>query len=559
MDFIQILITLAIVMILVIPTGKYIYRVISGSKSSIDPVMDRVDNFIYKISGVNKKEMNWKQYIVALLVTNLVMVLLVFLVFRIQNLLFLNPNKIGPMEPSLTFNTAISFITNTNLQDYSGEWGLSYLSQMISIIFLMFTSAATGFSAASAFIRGIVGKTKTPGNFFVDLTRLTTRILIPLAVIFTFLLVWQGVPQTLAPNQTVTTIEHKLQDIPLGPVASLESIKHIGTNGGGFFGGNSAHPFENPTPFTNVLEILMMFILPTSLVYAFGLMLENKKQAWTIFAAMALLFLVALPTCYFAEHAGNPLLAKSGLSQAMGNMEGKEVRFGIAQTALFVDTTTACTTGSVDSMHDSLTPIGGFTPLWNMMLNCVFGGKGVGFMNMLMFAILTVFLCGLMVGRTPEFLGKKIEGREIKLVAIAILVHPFLILIASMIAFIAPAGLAGISNPGFHGLSQIIYQFTSSAANNGSGFEGLADNTLFWNISTGLVMLFGRYISIIALLTVAGSLASKKRVPVSIGTFPTDNSLFVVVLVAVVVIIGALTFFPAIALGPIAEHLTLGY
>jgi K+-transporting ATPase, KdpA len=559
MDLLQILITLAIAMILVIPTGKYIYRVVGGSKSSIDPVMDRVDNFIYQICGVNKKEMNWKQYIVALLATNLVMVLLVFLIFRLQNLLFLNPNKIGPMEPALTFNTAISFITNTNLQDYSGESGLSYLSQMIAITFLMFTSAATGFAAAAAFIRGIVGKTKTPGNFFVDLTRLTTRILIPFAILITLLLVWQGVPQTLAPNQTVTTIEHKLQDIPLGPVASLESIKHIGTNGGGFFGANSAHPFENPTPFTNVLEILAMFILPASLVYAFGLMLENKKQAWTIFAAMALLFLVALPACYFAERAGNPILAKRGLSQAMGNMEGKEVRFGIAQTALFVDTTTACTTGSVDSMHDSLTPIGGFTALWNMMLNCVFGGKGVGFMNMLMYAILAVFLCGLMVGRTPEFLGKKIEGREVKLVAIAIMVHPFLILIASMIALIAPAGLAGISNPGFHGLSQIIYQFTSSAANNGSGFEGLADNTYFWNISAGLVMLFGRYISMIALLTVAGSLASKKRVPVGVGTFPTDNSLFVAVLVAVVIIIGALTFFPAIALGPIAEHLTLGH
>jgi potassium-transporting ATPase potassium-binding subunit len=559
MDLLQILISLAIAMLLVIPTGKYIFKVISGSKSFADPVLDRVDNFIYKVSGVKKAEMNWKQYAIALILTNLVMTFLVYLIFRIQHGLFLNPNGIKAMEPSLTFNTAISFITNTNLQDYSGESGLSYLSQMVAITFLMFTSAATGFAAAAAFIRGIVGKTKTLGNFFVDLTRLTTRIFIPLAIIVTLLLVWQGVPQTLAANKTVSTIEHKIQDIPLGPVASLESIKHIGTNGGGFFGANSAHPFENPTPLSNLIELLSMILLPSSLVYAFGLMLKNKKQAWTIFAAMALLFVIALPVCYFAEHAGNPLLSKAGLSQTMGNMEGKEVRFGIAESSLFTTTTTAFTTGTVNNMHDSLTPLGGLVALWQMMINVVFGGKGVGFMNMMMYAILAVFLCGLMVGRTPEFLGKKIEGREIKLIAIAILVHPFIILISTMIALLNPAGLAGISNPGFHGFTQILYQFTSSAANNGSAFEGLADNTVFWNVSTGLVMFIGRYVSIIAMLAVAGSLAAKKAVPVSVGTFRTDNTLFAVVLVAVVVIIGALTFFPAIALGPIAEHLTLGY
>ncbi len=557
MDWPQILATLGIAMLLVIPTGKYICRVINGSKTCFDPVLDRIDGFIYKVSGIKQAEMDWKQYVIALLLTNLVMTLLVYLVFRMQHLLFLNPNSIKAMEPSLAFNTAISFITNTNLQDYSGEWGLSYVSQMVAITFLMFTSAATGFAAAAAFIRGMVGKSKTLGNFFVDVTRLTTRIFMPLAIIVTLILVWQGVPQTLAPNQTVTTIEGKLQDIPLGPVASLVSIKHLGTNGGGFFGGNSAHPFENPTPLTNLLQILSMLLLPTSLVYAFGLMLNDKKQAWTIFAAMALLLAMALPACYFAEKMGNPLLAKSGLSQTMGNMEGKEVRFGIAESALFTTVTTACTTGSVNNMHDSLTPLGGLTALWQMMINVVFGGKGVGFMNMMMYAILTVFLCGLMVGRTPEFLGKKIEGREIKLIAIAILVHPFVILISSMIALLTPAGLAGISNPGFHGLSQVIYQFTSAAANNGSGFEGLADNTAFWNISAGLVMFSGRYISIIALLAVVSSLAVKKAVPVSIGTFRTDNPLFMGVLCAVVIIIGALTFFPAIALGPIAEHLTL--
>jgi len=445
------------------------------------------------------------------------------------------------------------------LQDYAGESGLSYLSQMIAIIFLMFTSAATGFAVAAAFIRGIVGKTKTVGNFFIDLIRITTRILLPISIVVTLFLVWQGVPQTLSPNQTVTTIEGTSQAIPLGPVAALEAIKHIGTNGGGFFSANSAHPFENPTPLSNLIEILCMMLLPSSLVYAFGLMLKNKKQAWTIFAAMAILFVMVLPVAYFAEAAGNPVLAQAGLSQSMGNMEGKEVRFGIAQSALFTDVTTAFTTGSVNNMHDSLTPLGGLVPLWNMMLNVVFGGKGVGFMNMIMYAILAVFLCGLMVGRTPEFLGKKIEGREIKLIAIAILVHPFLILMPSTIALLTKAGLAGISNPGYHGLTQIIYQFTSSAANNGSGFAGMAVNTPFWNISTGVVMLFGRYISIICLLAVAGSLASKRAVPVSVGTFRTDNKLFTVILVAVVIIVGALTFFPAISLGPIAEHLTLGH
>lgn len=428
---------------------------------------------------------------------------------------------------------------------------------MIAITFLMFTSAATGFAAAAAFIRGIAGKPL--GNFFVDLIRLTTRILLPFSIIVTLLLVWQGVPQTLSPNRTITTIEGSLQDIPLGPVASLESIKHIGTNGGGFFGANSAHPFENPTPLTNLIELLSMMLLPASIVYAFGLVLKNKKQGWVIFAAMAVLFVISLTTCYFAESSGNPALAKVGLSQTMGNMEGKEVRFGVAQSSLFTTVTTAFTTGSVNNMHDSLTPLGGMVAMWQMMLNVVFGGKGAGFMNMIMYAILTVFLCGLMVGRTPEFLSKKIEGKEVLLIALAILIHPFIILVSSAIALSVPQGLAGISNPGFHGLSQVVYQFTSSAANNGSGFEGMADNTMFWNISTGIVMFIGRYISIIALLAVAGSLAVKKQVPVSVGTFRTDNSLFVFILVAVVIVIGALTFFPAIVLGPIAEHLTLGY
>lgn len=558
MEIIQILITLAILMALVVPTGRYIHKVITGEKSFIDPCFDRVDGLIYKLTGIKKSEMSWKQYVVSLIVTNLVMVLLVYLLFRLQGALGLNPNGNKGMTASLAFNTAISFITNTNLQHYSGEWGLTYLTQMAAIIFLMFTSAATGFAAAAAFMRGITGKAKTVGNFFVDLVRIITRVLLPLSIIVTLLLVWQGVPQTLSGNQTVTTIEGSLQDIPLGSVASLESIKHVGTNGGGFFGANSAHPFENPTPLSNLIEILAMMLLPASLVYSFGLMLKNKKQGWVIFAAMAILFLISLPICYYAEHAGNPALANAGLSQSMGNMEGKEVRFGIAQSALFTTVTTAFTTGTVNNMHDSLTPLGGLIPLGQMMLNVVFGGKGVGFMNMVMYAILAVFLCGLMVGRTPEFLGKKIEGKEMKLIALTILVHPFIILIPSAISLITKSGLAGITNPGFHGLSQILYEFTSSAANNGSGFEGLADNTLFWNISTGLVMFLGRFISIFALLAVAGSLAAKREVPVGIGTFKTDNKLFTFILIAVVLIVGALTFFPALSLAPIAEHLTLG-
>lgn len=558
MEILQIIIPLVIFVLLVVPMGKYLYKVSTGEKSSLDVIFNPIDNFIYKVCGINKdEEMNWKEYALTLVVVNAVMAFIAYLVLRTQSLHFLNPNKIGGMEPTLTFNTVVSFITNTNLQDYSGESGVSYLSQMIVMTFLMFTSAATGFAAAIAFMRGLIGKKEGFGNFFVDITRVITRVLLPLSIIVTLLLVAQGVPQTLSANHTVATIEGKLQDIALGPVASLESIKHIGTNGGGFFGANSAHPFENPTPVSNLIELLSMIILPGALVYTFGLMLKNKKQGWTIFAAMGILFLIMLPICYLAEKAGNPALAHLGLNQFMGNMEGKEVRFGVPQSALFTTVTTAFTTGTVNTMHDSLTPLGGLVPLVNMMLNVIFGGKGVGFMNMIMYAILTVFLCGLMVGRTPEFLTKKLEGREIKLIALAIIIHPFLILIFSAIALVTPQGLAGISNPGFHGLTQIVYQYTSSAANNGSGFAGMSVNNPFWNITTGVVIFLGRYLSIIILLAVVGSLAAKRTIPVTTGTFRTDNTLFAITLVSIVLIIGALTFLPAIALGPIAEHLTL--
>ncbi|HEK8723495.1 TPA: potassium-transporting ATPase subunit KdpA [Clostridioides difficile] len=554
MFMVQIVIVLAIFMILVIPMGKYLYHIATNQKTFGDRLFDKVDNFIYKVCSIDKKkEMNWKQYALALLFTNAVMVFIGYIILRTQSMHIFNPSGIKSMEQGLSFNTIISFMTNTNLQHYSGESGLSYFSQMTVIIYMMFTSAATGYAAAMAFVRGLVGKKKTLGNFYVDLIRITTRVLLPGALI----LVTQGVPQTFAGTETVTTIEGKLQDIARGPVAALESIKHLGTNGGGFFGSNSSHPFENPTIISNIVEILSMMILPGACVVAFGHMIKNKKQGWVVFGAMSIIFLIGLVVCFKAESAGNPILSQLGLNQSMGSMEGKEVRFGIAQSSLFTTVTTSFTTGTVNNMHDTLTPLGGLVPLLNMMLNVVFGGKGVGLMNMLMYAIIAVFLCGLMVGRTPEFLTKKIEGKEMKLIALLIILHPLLILMFSGLSVAIPAGLEGISNPGFHGLSQVLYEFASSAANNGSGFEGLGDNTMFWNITTGIVMFFGRYVSIIVLLAISSLLASKKAVNESIGTLRTDNFTFTIVLVLVVLIVGALTFFPALALGPISEHLVL--
>ncbi|WP_255654823.1 potassium-transporting ATPase subunit KdpA [Clostridioides sp. ZZV15-6598] len=555
---VQIVIVLAIFMILVIPMGKYLYHISTNQKTLGDKVFDKIDNCIYKVCSIDKKkEMNWKQYALALLVTNAVMVFIGYVILRTQSMHIFNPNGIKGMEQSLSFNTIISFMTNTNLQHYSGESGLSYLSQMTVIIYMMFTSAATGYAAAMAFVRGLVGKKKTLGNFYVDLIRITTRVLLPGALIVGIILVTQGVPQTFAGTETVTTIEGKLQDIAKGPVAALESIKHLGTNGGGFFGSNSSHPFENPTIISNIVEMLSMMILPGACVVAFGHMIKNKKQGWVVFGAMSIIFLIGLVVCFRAESAGNPILSQLGLNQSMGSMEGKEVRFGIAQSALFTTVTTSFTTGTVNNMHDTLTPLGGLVPLLNMMLNVVFGGKGVGLMNMLMYAIIAVFLCGLMVGRTPEFLTKKIEGKEMKLIALLIILHPLLILMFSGLSVAVPAGLEGISNPGFHGLSQVLYEFASSAANNGSGFEGLGDNTMFWNITTGIVMFFGRYVSIIILLAISSLLASKNSVNESIGTLRTDNFTFTIILVLVVLIVGALTFFPALALGPISEHLVL--
>ena len=563
----QIVLTLAIFLILVIPMGRYMYHIATNQKTFADPVFDPVDKMICRLCWIKGEDMGWKKYALSLVTANGVMVFVGYLFLRFQGFLFFNPNEIDGMEASLSFNTIISFMTNTNLQHYSGESGLSYASQMCVIIFMMFTSAASGYAACMAFCRGLSGRKM--GNFYTDMVRIITRILIPVSFLIGLLLVSQGTPQTLAGNVTVKTIEGTCQDIAMGPVAALESIKHLGTNGGGFFGANSTTPFENPTVISNIAEMISMMLLPGACVVTFGLMLhERQKEAGkkkaligregaVVFGAMAILFLVGLTVCTVSEHSGNPVISEMGLNQAMGNMEGKEVRFGVDQSALFTTVTTSFTTGTVNNMHDSLTPLGGMIPMLHMMLNCVFGGKGVGLMNMVMYVILTVFICGLMVGRTPEYLNKKIEGKEMKLVAIVILIHPLLILGFSALAVSTDAGLSALTNPGYHGLSQVLYEYASSAANNGSGFEGLADNSLFWNVTTGLAMFFGRYIAIIAQLAIAGSLLMKRRINESIGSLRTDNVTFMIILVFIVYIFAALTFFPALALGPVAEHLSL--
>uniref|UniRef100_UPI00344D733F potassium-transporting ATPase subunit KdpA n=1 Tax=Carnobacterium TaxID=2747 RepID=UPI00344D733F len=568
----QISLIIILFLSLIIPTGNYLYHIATGQHTFADPLFNKVDNSIYKLCGIKKENMSWKKYALSMLLTNAVMTLVGYFVLRIQFIPLLNPNGLSSMDPFLSFNTVISFITNTNLQHYSGESSLTYLSQLLVIIFMMFTSAATGFSVAMAFIRGLSGKVNSFGNFYVDLIRIITRVLLPISIVGGLLLVSQGVPQNLSQNVTVQTIEGTYQDIAMGPVASLEIIKHLGTNGGGFFGANSTTPFENPNVVTNMIEMLAMMLLPGSIVIAFGHMVNDRRkvkeeetdkkiwigrQAKPLLIVMSSLFIIGLSVSLWAEKSGNPILENIGLNQDMGSMEGKEVRFGIEQSALFTTVTTAFTTGSVNNMHDTLTPIGGAVPLVNMMLNVVFGGKGVGLMNMILYGILSVFICGLMIGRTPEYLGKKIEGKEMKLTALGIIVHPLLILSFSALALATSYGVEGITNPGFHGLTQVLYEFSSSSANNGSGFEGLADNTNFWNITTGIAMFFGRYLTIIIQLAIANSLMMKRQVNESIGTLKTDTGTFTVALFMVIIIIAALTFFPAVVLGPIAEHLTL--
>lgn len=558
MDIVQMAAVILLLIALVKPLGTYMYHVFSDQPNRTDKIFGPLERLIYRLIGLkNLAGMSWKRYTLSLILTNLVLVMAGYLILRLQKWLPLNSIRADNMEPTLSFNTVTSFMTNTNLQHYSGETDLSYFSQMAVITMLMFTSAATGIVVGIAFIRGLTTKGATIGNFFTDFVKAHIRLLFPLTFVVTLVLVAFQVPQTLSPAVDATTLEGETQQIAVGPVASHVAIKHLGTNGGGFFGANSSHPFENPHPVTNVIEMLSMWCLPASLTYTFGRFAKNQRQGWIVFGSMLFLFVAFLSLVYTSEMRGNPALNALGMDASQGSMEGKEVRFGIPQSVLFTTVTTAATTGSVDNMHDTLTPLGGLVPLAQMMLNSVFGGNGVGLVNMLMYAILAVFLSGLMVGRTPEFLGRKIEVREMKLIAIAILTHPFIILVPSAIALATEAGQEAISNPGFHGISQVLYEYTSSAANNGSGFEGLNDNTPFWNVTAGLVMLFGRYISMIALLGVAGSLVRKQWVPETSGTFRTDNSLFLGILVGTVLLIGALTFLPALALGPIAEHLTL--
>lgn len=576
----QILITLLIFLIIIFPIGNYLYKITVNKQTCLDSIFDRFDSLIFKVLKIDKNDMDWKQYAKTLLLVNACLVFVGYLVLRVQSFNLFNPNKIQAMEESLSFNTIISFMTNTNLQHYSGESGLSYFSQMFVITMMMFTSVATGYAACVAMIRGILGKKM--GNFYVDFIKIITRFLLPASIIVGIILVSQGVPQNLNSNMIVSTIEGKNQQIASGPVAALESIKHLGTNGGGFFGANSSTPFENPNIISNIIELLSMMILPASCIFIFGKMAyDNSKEkatnnddhksiksinrkhiligteGRTVFVAMSILFLIGLGICYFTESHGINGATLSGISQNLGNMEGKEMRFGISQSTLFTTVTTSFTTGTVNNMHDTLTPLGGMVPLINMMMNVVFGGAGVGLMNMLIYAILAVFICGLMIGKTPEYLGKKIEGNEMKLAALSIIIHPLLILGFSALAVSVNGGVQGITNPGFHGLSQVLYEFSSSAANNGSGFEGLSDNNLFWNITCGLVMFLGRYLSIIIQLAIAGSLSKKVNVNETIGTLKTDNLTFSIIIVIVVYIFSALTFLPVLALGPIAEWLTL--
>lgn len=558
-DLNQFILILAVMTGLVFAVGPWLTHIFTAPRHNV------VERGTYRLLGVDPAEaMSWKRYGAVLLLSNAAMMLLGYLILRVQQFLPGDSLERASQSPHLAFNTAASFITNTNWQSYSGETSLSNLSQMAVITFLMTVSAATGIAAAGGFIRGLSRKSGGDiGNYWVDFTRVTYRLLLPICFVLALVYVWQGMPQTLTADAVVTTLEGARQQLVLGPVASLETIKHIGTNGGGFFGMNAAHPFENPTPLTNTLHILSMLLIPSALTYVFGSMIGNRKQGWAFFGAFLVMFVGFLALVYGSEHGGNPMLSPLAVDQAQtatlggGNMEGKELRFGIAQTSLFVTTTTAATTGSVDSMHASLTPLGGLVPIAQMMLNNVFGGDGVGLINLVTYAILTVFLVGMMIGRTPEFLGKKIEAREMKFVMLAVLAHPMSILGFTALACLMPSTLDSLANMGPHGFSEVLYAYTSGTANNGSAFAGFNANTPFFNTTIGLAMLVGRYLTLLPMLAVAGVMAAKTTVPAGPGTLSTATPLFTGLLVFVVLVIGGLTFLPALALGPIVEHLLM--
>ncbi len=585
--WIQMGVFLLVLVALVKPLGAFMARVYEGRPCGLDKPLGWMERLTYRLAGIKPDQpMNWKTYAIAVLLFNLLGGLVVYGLQRLQGSLPLNPEHLGAVSPDLAWNTAISFISNTDWQSYNGETTVSYLTQMLGLTVQNFVSAATGMAVLVALIRGIRGKqTENIGNFWVDLVRSTLYILLPLSFILALALVSQGVVQTLAPYKKVSLIQPirytqsttnaagksvnqtvwvKHQILPLGPAASQIAIKQLGTNGGGFFGVNSAHPFENPNPISNFLEVLAILLIPAALCYTFGRMVGDTRQGWAIFAAMMIIFVPLMVGCVWAEHAGNPKFAALGVNQSPsalmsgGNMEGKETRFGVTDSAIWAAATTAASNGSVNSMHDSYTPLGGLVPMWLMELGeVIFGGVGSGLYGMLMFVIVAVFIAGLMVGRTPEYLGKKIEAFEMKMATICVLVPPAMVLMMTAIACVTVMGTSAIENPGAHGFSEILYWASSVGNNNGSAFAGLSTNTVFYNIAGGIVMWISRYFLIVPTLALAGALARKKQIPVSSGTLPTHDALFAGWLVATVVLIGALTFLPALALGPIVEYLHL--
>jgi K+-transporting ATPase ATPase A chain len=546
------------------PLGLYIARVLEGQKTFLDPVLRPVERIIYRVCGIRAdQEMSWQQYAVAMLIFSFVSLILTYLFERAQVLLPWNPQHLAGVAPATAFNTAVSFTTNTNWQVYTPEATMSYFTQMAGLAYHNFLSAAVGIAIAIALVRGIARKqSATIGNFWVDTTRTTLWILLPICLVVAPVLIGQGVIQNLKPYTTVSTLQHGSQVIAQGPVASQEVIKELGTNGGGFFNANSGHPFENPTPFSNFIEIELIFLIPAALTITLGKMTGSSGHGWAVFAAMAVLFFAGFAVCYWAESQPHPLLhgvdQKTTLVNSGGNMEGKEVRFGISQSALFATVTTDTSCGAANSSHDSFTPLGGMVPLVNMMLGeVVFGGVGSGLYGMLIFVVLSVFIAGLMVGRTPEYLGKKIESYDVKLAMLFVLIFPLLILTFTGVSVLYPTALSGLNNSGPHGFSEILYAYVSTAANNGSAFGGLTTNTNWYNMTLAFTMLAGRFLMKVPMLALAGHLAQKKSVPPSSGTFPVNTPLFTVLLMGVILIVGALTFFPALSLGPILEHLLL--
>jgi K+-transporting ATPase ATPase A chain len=556
--WLQILAFCAIIIAITPFIGDYMTRVFSGERTWLTPILRPVESAIYWAGGVDaNKEQGWLAYTVGMLLFHVGGFVIIYAILRLQGFLPFNPAGMGAVAPDLSFNTAISFITNTNWQNYGGESSLSYLAQMLGLAHQNFLSAATGIVLAVVLIRGFARHSvKTIGNFWVDITRCTLYILLPICIVFTLFLVWQGIPQTLGSYVQAATLDGGQQTIAVGPVASQVAIKMLGTNGGGFFNANAAHPFENPTAFSNFIQMLSIFVLGAGLTNVFGRMVGNQRQGWAIFAVMGVLFIVGVAFCYWAEANGTNLLTSLGLTG--GNMEGKEVRFGVVASALFATITTAASCGAVNAMHDSFTALGGMIPLINMQLGeIIIGGVGAGLYGMLLFVIIAIFVAGLMVGRTPEYIGKKIEGKEVKMAMLAILVLPLMYLGWTAVAVVLPSAVASMANAGPHGFTEVLYAFTSATGNNGSAFGGLTGNTLFYNLTLACSMLVGRFFMIVPAMAMAGSLAAKKSIPPSAGTLPTTGGLFVGLVVGVILIVGGLTFFPALALGPIVEHLAM--